>query len=117
MLNWDDGLPEPIVLNDSYEVDGVSLCHQALTPFSLVPDETPFQLTRPTPLVIGCRDTFVPFTLWPKDDDSEGREIQIVTCNGRIAQPPPPIVRPFEIAIEHSGLYFYLEFISIIQYS
>ncbi|RVW98926.1 Transposon Ty3-I Gag-Pol polyprotein [Vitis vinifera] len=98
-----------------YEVDGVSLCHQALTPFSLVPDETPFQLTHPTPLVIGCRDTFVPFTLWPKDDDSEGREIQIVTCNGRIAQPPPPIVRPFEIAIEHSGLYFYLEFISIIQ--
>ena len=42
MLNWDDGLPEPIVLHDSYEVDGVSLGPQALTPFSLVLDEAPF---------------------------------------------------------------------------
>ncbi|KAL6311986.1 hypothetical protein AAG906_011628 [Vitis piasezkii] len=67
MLSWDDGLPEPIVLHDSYEVDGVSLA--------------PFQLTHPTPLVIGCQDAFVPFTLWREDDDSEGREIQIVTRN------------------------------------
>ena len=96
MLSWDDGLPEPIVLYDSYEVDGVSLGPQAPTPFSLIPDEAPFQLTHPTPLVIGCQDTFVPFTLWPENDDSEGREIQIVTRSGRIAQPPPPAVRPFE---------------------
>nr|CAN82341.1 hypothetical protein VITISV_036993 [Vitis vinifera] len=94
MLSWDDGLPEPIVLHDSYEVDGVSLGPQAPTPFSLIPDETPFQLTHPTPLVIGCQDTFVPFTLWPEDDDSEGREIQIVTRSGRIAQPPP-------LAVDH----------------
>ncbi|KAL6312484.1 hypothetical protein AAG906_012077 [Vitis piasezkii] len=46
------------------EVDGVSLGPQAPTPFSLIPDETPFQLTHSTPLVIGCQDTFVPFTLW-----------------------------------------------------
>ncbi|KAL6313780.1 hypothetical protein AAG906_010199 [Vitis piasezkii] len=68
MLSWDDGLPEPIVLHDSYEIDG---------------------------------DTFVPFTLWPEDDDSEGREIQIVTRSGRIAQPPPPAVRPFEGTASH----------------
>ncbi|RVW78333.1 hypothetical protein CK203_047741 [Vitis vinifera] len=37
-----------------------------------------------------------PIVLHDKDDDSEGREIQIVTCSGRIAQPPPPTVRPFE---------------------
>ena len=117
MLSWDDGLPEPIVLHDSYEIDGVSLVPQTPAPFSLIPDEAPFQLTHPTPLVIGCQDTFVPFTLWPEDDDSEGREIQIVTRSGRIAQPPPPTVIPFEIAIEHSGPYFYLEFINIIQYS
>ena len=61
MLSWDDGLPEPIVLHDSYEIDGVSF--QAPTPFSLIPDEAPFQLTHPTPLIIGCQDTFVPFTL------------------------------------------------------
>ncbi|RVW29322.1 hypothetical protein CK203_116622 [Vitis vinifera] len=90
MLSWDDGLPEPIVLHDSYEIDGVSLVPQTPAPFSLIPNEAPFQLTHPTPLVIGCQDTFVPFTLWPEDDDSEGREIQIVTRSGRIAQPPPP---------------------------
>ena len=78
MLSWDDGLPEPIVLHDSYEVDGVSVVPQAPTPFSLIPDETPFQSTHPTPLVIGCQDAFVPFTLWPEDDDSARREIQIV---------------------------------------
>ncbi|RVX11222.1 hypothetical protein CK203_019783 [Vitis vinifera] len=41
-------------------------------PFSLILDEAPFQLTHPTPLVIGYQDAFVPFTLWPEDDDSEG---------------------------------------------
>ncbi|KAL6312750.1 hypothetical protein AAG906_020602 [Vitis piasezkii] len=48
MLSWDDGLPEPIVLHDSYE------------------------------------DTFIPFTLWPEDDDSRGGDL-IVTRSGRIA--------------------------------
>ena len=67
----------------------------------MIPYETPFQLTHPTPLVIGCRDAFVQFTLWPEDDDSEGREVQIVTRSGRIAQPPPPAVRPFEGAASH----------------
>nr|CAN82997.1 hypothetical protein VITISV_013264 [Vitis vinifera] len=101
MLSWDDGLPETIVLHDSYEVDGVSVVSQTPTPFSLIPDETPFQLTHPTPLVIGCQDAFVPFTLWPEDDDSDGREIQIVTRSGKIAQPPPPAVRPFEGTASH----------------
>ncbi|RVW66471.1 hypothetical protein CK203_065758 [Vitis vinifera] len=89
MLSWDDGLPKLIVLHDSYEVDGVSLVPQTLAPFSLIPDEAPFQLTHPIPLVIRCQDAFVPFTLWPEDDDSIGREIQIMTRSGRIAQPPP----------------------------
>ena len=52
MLSWDDGLPEPIVLHDSCEVDGVSLGLQVSTPFSLIPDGTPFQLTHSTYLVI-----------------------------------------------------------------
>ncbi|RVW81842.1 hypothetical protein CK203_050827 [Vitis vinifera] len=73
MLSWDDGLPEPIVLHDSYEIDGVSLVPQTPAPFSLIPDEAPFQ----------------------------GREIQIVTRSGRIAQPPPPAVRPFEGTASH----------------
>ena len=88
-------------MHDSYEIDGVSLGPQVSTPFSLIPDEAPFQLTHPTPLIIGCQDTFVPFTLWPDDDDSEGREIQIVTRSKRIAQPPPVVVRPFEGIASH----------------
>ncbi|RVW77160.1 hypothetical protein CK203_054284 [Vitis vinifera] len=64
MLSWDDGLPEQIVLHDSYEIDGVSL----------------------------------------EDDDSEGREIQIVTCNGKIAQLLPLVVRPFEGAASHEEI-------------
>ena len=54
-----------------------------------------------TPLVIGCQDTFVSFTLWPEDDDSDGRKIQIVTRSGRIAQPPLAAVIPFEGAVSH----------------
>ena len=33
MLSWDDGLPEPIVLDDGYEVGTVG--SQTSTPFSL----------------------------------------------------------------------------------
>ncbi|RVW58810.1 hypothetical protein CK203_104008 [Vitis vinifera] len=52
-----------------YKIDGISLGPQAPTPFTLIPDEAPFQLTHPTPLIIGCQDTFVSFTLWPEDSD------------------------------------------------
>ena len=96
MLSWDDGLLESIVLHNSYEVDGVSLSPQVPTPFSLILDGALFQLTHSTPLVIRRRDIFVSFTLWLEDDDSKERDIQIVTCSGRIAQSPPPAVRPFE---------------------
>ncbi|RVW68713.1 Retrovirus-related Pol polyprotein from transposon 17.6 [Vitis vinifera] len=72
MLSWDDGLPSRL-FHDSYEIDGVSLVPQTPAPFSLIPDEAPFQ----------------------------GREIQIVTRSGRIAQPPPPAVRPFEGTASH----------------
>ena len=34
MSSWDDGLPEPIVLDDGYEVDTVG--SQTSTPFSLI---------------------------------------------------------------------------------
>ena len=104
MLSWDDGLLEPIALHDSWEVDEVSLHPQVLTPFSFILDGAPFQLTHSTPLVIGCQDTFVLFTLWPENDDSKWRDIQIVTHSERIAQPPPPVVRPFESATSHEEI-------------
>ena len=34
--------------------------------------------------------------MWQEDDDLKGKDIQIMTHSGRIAQPPPPAVRPFE---------------------
>ena len=42
MLSWDDGLPKPIVLHESWEVDGVSLGPQVPIPFSLILNGTPF---------------------------------------------------------------------------
>ena len=67
----------------------------------MIPDGASFQLTHSTPLVIRHQDTFVSFTLWPEDDDSEGRDIRIMTRSGRIAQPPPLTFRPFEGASSH----------------
>ena len=51
MLSWDDRLPEPIVLHDSCEVDGVSLGLKVPTTFSLILDGASFQLAHSTPLV------------------------------------------------------------------
>ncbi|RVW13567.1 hypothetical protein CK203_091954 [Vitis vinifera] len=71
MLSLDDGLPKSIVLHDSFD----------------------------SFYAFGYRMSgyLCPFTLWLEDDDdSNGRDIQIVTHSGRIAQPPPAAVRPFE---------------------
>ncbi|RVW22168.1 Retrovirus-related Pol polyprotein from transposon 17.6 [Vitis vinifera] len=42
-----------------------------------------------------------PFILRLDDDDLEGRDVQIVTRSGRIAQPPPLVSRPFDGAVSH----------------
>ncbi|RVW40343.1 hypothetical protein CK203_114844 [Vitis vinifera] len=47
MLSWDDGLPKLIVLDDGYEVDTVG--SQTSTPFSLISDWVPFELTLTAP--------------------------------------------------------------------
>ncbi|RVW61815.1 hypothetical protein CK203_065642 [Vitis vinifera] len=70
MMSWDDGVPEPIVLDDGYEVD----THQGPP---------------------------APFILRLDDDDLEGRDVQIVTRSGRVAQPPPLVARPFDGAVSH----------------
>ena len=41
MLSWDDYEPEPIVVDESYEVDGVILDPQPSSPFRLVLDTPP----------------------------------------------------------------------------
>ena len=43
MLSWDGYELEPIVVDESYEVDGVTSDSQASEPFRLVPDTPPLQ--------------------------------------------------------------------------
>nr|CAN67851.1 hypothetical protein VITISV_020214 [Vitis vinifera] len=72
MMSWDDGLLEPIVLNDGYEIDTVGF--QTSTPFSLISDWVPYELTPIAALGIARQGPSVPFILRPDDDDSEGRD-------------------------------------------
>ena len=54
MLSWNDSEPEPIVVDESYEVDGVILDPEASAPFRLVPDTPSVQLTTIQPLIRPC---------------------------------------------------------------
>ncbi|RVW56731.1 hypothetical protein CK203_095702 [Vitis vinifera] len=54
MLSWDESKLEPIVLDGIYEVGGVTLGPRMPTPFKLVPNVTPVQLTIAEPLTFPC---------------------------------------------------------------
>ncbi|RVW21342.1 Transposon Ty3-I Gag-Pol polyprotein [Vitis vinifera] len=99
MMSWDDGFPEPIVLDDGYEVDTVG--SQTFTPFSLISDWIPFELTPIAPLTTTHQGPPAPFILRLDDDDLEGRDVQIVARSGRVAQPPSLVSRPFDGAVSH----------------
>ena len=99
MMSWDDGFPEPIVLDDGYEIDIVG--SQISTPFNLISDWVPFELTPTAPLAIARQGPSVPFILRLDNDDSEWRDVQIVTRSGRVALPPPLVARPFDGAVSH----------------
>ena len=99
MLSWDDGLPELIVLDDGYEVDTVG--SQNSTPFSLISNWVPFELTPTAPSITTRQGLSIPFILQPDNDDLEGRDVQIVTRSGRVTQPPPLVARPFDGAVSH----------------
>ncbi|RVW94138.1 hypothetical protein CK203_038191 [Vitis vinifera] len=83
MMSWDDGLSKLIVLDDGYEVDIVG--SQTSTPFSLISDWVPFELTPTASSATTRQGPSVPFILRPDDDDLEGRDVQIVTRIGRVA--------------------------------
>ena len=61
MMSWDDGLPKPIFLDDGYEVDTVG--SQTSTPFNLISDWVPFELTPTTSLATARQGPLVPFIL------------------------------------------------------
>ena len=76
---------ESIVLDDGYKVDIVG--SQASTSFNLISNWVLFELTPTASLTMACQGPSVLFILWLEDDGSEGRDIQIVTHSGRVAQP------------------------------
>ena len=43
----------------------------------------------------------VSFILWPDDDDSDRRDIQIVTRSGRVVQSSHLVARPFDGVVSH----------------
>ena len=63
MLSWEDFEPEPIVVDESYEVDGVILDPQASTPFRLVPNTLLLRLTTIRSLIRPCYSIQSPFIL------------------------------------------------------
>ena len=63
MLSWDDGLPEMIVLDDGYEIIGITSDFFISTPFSLISSRVPLQLISSMPSNAGHGDTFAPFIL------------------------------------------------------
>ena len=70
MLNWDDYEPEPTVVDESYEVDGVILDLQASASFRLVLDTPPLQLTTVRPLIHPCYSIQSPFILSRDPDET-----------------------------------------------
>ena len=71
-----------IVLDDGYEIVGVTSDFFILVPFSLISDRAPLQLISSTPSDDGHGDTFTPFILWPEDVDED---VQVMTHSERIA--------------------------------
>ena len=63
MLSWDDYESESIVVDKSYEVDGVISNSQAFAPSRLVLDMTPLQLTMVGSLIHPCYSIQSPFIL------------------------------------------------------
>ncbi|RVX08373.1 hypothetical protein CK203_014115 [Vitis vinifera] len=70
MLSWDDYESEPIVVDESYEVDGVISNSQASASFRLVPNTPPLQLTTVGSLIYLCYNIQSLFTLSRDPDET-----------------------------------------------
>ena len=70
-----------IVLDDGYEIVGVTSDFSIPAPFSLIQDRASLQLILSTPSDVGHRDMFAPFILQPEDVDVGA---QVMTRSERI---------------------------------
>ena len=97
MLSWDDHEPKPIVVDESYEVDGVISNSQASTPFRLVSNTPPLQLTTIGLLIHPCYNIQSLFILSQDPDETVAQDVQYVIRGGMVVQQQPPtVVRPLE---------------------
>ena len=84
-------------MDESYEVDGVISDTQTSTPFRLVPDTPPVQLTTVGSLIRPCYNIQSPFILSRDPNETITQDVQYVIRTGRVVQQQPPIVaRPLE---------------------
>ena len=97
MLSWDNSDPKPIVVDESYEVDGVILKPQASAPFTLVLDTPLVQQTTIGTLICPCYSVQSPFILSRDLDERVTQDVQYVIHGSKIVQKQLPIVaRPLE---------------------
>ena len=82
MLSWDDYEPEPIVVDESYEVDGVISDSHASAPFRSVLNTPPLQLTTVGSLIHPCYNIQSSFILSRDLDETVAQDVQYVICRG-----------------------------------
>ena len=84
MLSWDDSKPEPIVVDESYEVDGVISDTQTSAPFKLDHDTPSVQLTTVGSLTRPCYNILFPFILSRDPNETVTYDVQYVIYGGRV---------------------------------
>ncbi|RVX16091.1 hypothetical protein CK203_005831 [Vitis vinifera] len=67
-------------------------------------NSVPFELTLTASLATTRQGLLVSFILWPDDDDSDRRDIQIVTRSGRVVQSSHLVARPFDGVVSHKEI-------------
>ncbi|XP_059596905.1 uncharacterized protein LOC100853045 [Vitis vinifera] len=98
MMSWDDMDPEPIELDDIYEMSSMSLGPQVPTPFRLFPETASVHASivePPTSTHYSVQTSFVlvpdveEFQA-PHSDDPQTPDVQYILRGGRVLRQPPP---------------------------
>ena len=94
MLSWDDFEPEPIALDEIYEMSEVTLGPRMPVPFRLVPEAASVQTTTIEPLIFLHYSVQTPFVLLPDVDEVQAphvddvhtSNVQYVIRGGRVVR-------------------------------
>ena len=84
MLTWDDLVSRPIVIDESYEVDGVALGRQTPMAYTLVPYIVPTQFPALSPVTHSHYTTQAPFILTLSEGWIGINDIQYIIRGGRV---------------------------------